>query len=158
MMTIALIDKPELKIISDIDLNYLGVQIPLKGFYSKDEIKAMKKKPYILKKRALFNIFYENEQYCFLFDKGYTWDGATIPFGTRWIIGTRGCSAFLLASMVHDKLCEKHKLIKNNRYLSSLIFKELLLVSGVNKFKAEIMFKAVDLFQKYFIRWKEDIK
>lgn len=154
-MYYSFVDKPELKIKADIDINSLSVQLPLKNFHTKEELKEIKKRPYILKRRALFSVMYKNEQYCFLFERGYTWDGATIPKGTQWIIGPKGCPAFLLSSMVHDKLCENHNFIKNDRHLSSLIFKELLLASDVGEVKANIMFNAVDNFQKICGGWDE---
>lgn len=152
-MYYSFVDKPDLdlKITADIDLSALTVQIPLE-LYGEELQKQIEAKPYLNKKRAIFNIFYKDEQYCLLFEKGYRWDGATIPKGVRWIIGPKGDPCFLLASMVHDKLCENHKFIKNDRYLSSLIFRELLIACGVSEFKAKIMFFAVDNFQKFL--WK----
>ena len=152
---ITLVDKDFLKITADIDLTALTVQIPLE-VYDEELQKQIKEKPYLNKKRAIFNVFYENDQYCLLFEKGYRWDGATIPKGFRWIVGQKGDPCFLLASMVHDKLCEHHEFIKNNRYLSSLIFRELLIACGVSEFKANIMFNAVDTFQKFL--WKAQTK
>ena len=51
--------------------------------------------------------------------------------------------------MIHDKLCENHDFIGNDRYLSSLIFERLLRVAGVNKLKRRVMFLAVDNFQRF---------
>ena len=51
--------------------------------------------------------------------------------------------------MVHDKLCECHFLIDNDRELSSLIFKELLLACGVGRVRANTMHFAVNQFQKF---------
>lgn len=115
--------------------------------------KEQMKKPYINVKRCVFTIFYKEEQFVILCEKGYDWDGASIPFGFRWIIGAKGSPQFLVPSMVHDKLCENHHFIKNDRYLSSLILRELLIAYGVGKFKANIMFNAVDNFQKLFGGW-----
>lgn len=148
---ITLVDKDYLKITADIDLDALCVQIPLET-YPEELLEEIKAKPYLNKKRAIFNIYYGDEQYCLLFERGYRWDGATIPRGFRWLIGAKGDPSFLLPSMVHDKLCEHHEFIKNNRYLSSLIFKELLLACDVSELKANIMFCAVDNFQKFL--WK----
>ncbi|MFA7658759.1 MAG: DUF1353 domain-containing protein [Candidatus Gastranaerophilaceae bacterium] len=142
-----------LKITSDVE-PCLTVQVPLE-IYGKEEQEIIKEKPFLNKRHILFNFYYGAEQYCLLFNKGYRWDGATIPPGVRWIIGPPSHPAFLLASMVHDKLCENHYLIDNDRYLSSLIFKELLIASDVSSFKANIMFYAVDNFQKFFGGWKE---
>lgn len=117
--------------------------------YPKEEMK----KPYLNKTRCVFTVFYKDEQYAILCEKGYDWDGASIPFGFRWLIGAKGKPQFLVPSMVHDKLCENHNFIKNDRYLSSLIFRELLIVYKVGKFRANIMFNAVDNFQKVAGGW-----
>ena len=97
----------------------------------------------------MFNIDYLGTQYCFVIEKGYTWDGATIPFGFRWLIGAKGSSEFLNPSMVHDKMCENHEIVGNDRQLSSMIFRELLIASGVSKLKAKTMYYAVDNFQRF---------
>jgi hypothetical protein len=115
---------------------------------SDEQMKAIKEKPYLNENNVNFFIEYEGEEYRIFFPKGYTWDGASIPFGFRWIIGYKGDPKFLIPSMVHDKLCENHYLVANNRYLSSLIFKKLLKACGVGKVRAQIMFLAVDNFQK----------
>lgn len=152
-----LVDKPEIQltITTDIDFDSLCVRAPFE-LLPEDKQEAIEKKPYLCRKRSLVNIYYKDEQYCLLFRRGYTWDGATIPAGFRWLIGAKGDPKFLFPSMVHDKLCENHSFIKNNRYLSSLIFKELLLACGVGKVKAELMFIAVDNFQKAFGKWEEN--
>ena len=80
--------------------------------------------------------------------KGYTWDGASIPFGFRWILGGKGNPKFLVPSCVHDRMCEEKGLVKYNRRLSSIIFKELLISCGCGKTRANIMFGAVDNYQK----------
>ena len=116
---------------------------------SKEEMQ----KPYVNTDRCMFTVFYNDEQFIILCERGYDWDGASIPFGFRWLIGAKGSPQFLVPSMVHDKLCENHNLVKNNRYLSSLIFRELLIAYKVNKFKANVMFNAVDNFQKIIGGW-----
>lgn len=50
--------------------------------------------------------------------------------------------------MVHDVFCENHEVIGNDRQLSSIVFRELLLASGVGKLRAYTMYYAVDNFQK----------
>lgn len=140
--------KDDLKIMIDREPE---VTVKNSRFYSKEEME----KPYLCKTRVAFTVFYKNEQYVILIPKGYDWDGASIPFGFRWLIGAKGSPEFLIPSMVHDKMCENHQFINNNRYLSSLIFRELLLAYGVSKFKANVMFNAVDNFQKMFGGWNK---
>ncbi len=142
----------EIKITSSIMPN-CAVLVPLPNM-SKSEKKELLKKPYINKKDVIFEIEYENEQYKLHFENGYTWDGASIPFGFRWLIGAKGSPQFLIPSMVHDRLCENHSFIKNNRYLSSLIFRKLLEANGIGVFRAMTMFHSVDNFQKVFGGWR----
>lgn len=108
----------------------------------------IRKKPFINNVDVTFTIVFDGVEYRIFIPKNYTWDGATIPFGFRWILGGKGNPAFLVASCVHDKLCECKWLVNNNRALSSLIFKELLLACGCGELKAKIMYFAVDNFQK----------
>jgi hypothetical protein len=141
-----LVDNEELKIYVDREP---FITVKNSRYYSKEEME----KPYLNKTRCVFTIFYKEEQYVILCQKNYDWDGASIPFGFRWLIGAKGSPQFLVPSMVHDKLCENHSFVKNDRYLSSLIFRELLIAYGVGKFKANVMFNAVDNFQKLFGGW-----
>lgn len=145
-------NKPELKITSDVEpctcvQKILPTDSPL---IKKDK----KRKPYINKKRVLFTVDYLGSQYCILVHKGYTWDGASIPVGFRWLIGAKGSPEFLNASMIHDKMCENHEIVDFDRQLSSMIFRELLIASGVGKVRAQTMYLAVDNFQR-FCGWKE---
>lgn len=118
------------------------------------EIEDIRKKPFLNKKDITYIITTQNQIYTIYIHKGYTWDGATIPFGFRWILGGKGNPAFLTASCIHDKMCECKWLIGYNRELSSLVFKELLLACGCNKFKAQIMYFAVNNFQKLIKGWR----
>lgn len=140
-------DKPELKIISDIEpCTTVQKILPSDSGLERKDKKA---KPYLNKRRVLFTIDYLGSQSCILVHKGYSWDGATIPVGFRWLIGAKGSPEFLNASMIHDKMCENHELVGNDRQLSSIIFRELLLASGVGKIRAYTMYWAVDNFQKF---------
>lgn len=123
--------------------------------YTDEEEKAILKRPFLNKRNVDFFIHYKGEIYMIHIPKGYAWDGATIPFGFRWILGGKGNPQFLVASMVHDKMCECKWLVNNDRYLSSLIFKELLLACGCEPIKASVMFHAVDNFQKLFGGWNK---
>ena len=152
-LMITLVEKPYLKIKCDVE-PCLVAQQPLK-MYDDELRKLIEKKPFLNKRHILFQIDYEGEQYCLVFNKGYRWDGATIPPGVRWLIGSPSNPKFLLASMVHDKICENHYLIDNDRELSSIILRELLLASDVNVVSAYIMYNAVNPFQKFFCGWKE---
>ena len=142
-------DKPELKIISDIEpCTCVQKIMPSDSELTKQD---KKRKPYVNKKRVLFTINYLGNQYCILVHRGYTWDGASIPVGFRWLIGAKGSPEFLNASMIHDKMFENHDLVDNDRQLSSIIFRELLIASGVGKVRAWTMFYAVDIYQR--LKW-----
>jgi len=118
------------------------------------EMEEKKLKPFLNKTQVVFTVQYKDNQYTILVKKDYTWDGATIPFGFRWIIGAKGSPQFLIPSMVHDILCENKNLINHNRKLSSLVFKELLVACGSTRAKAHLMYLAVDNFQK-FCGWEK---
>ena len=122
---------------------------------TKEEKEEKKKKPYLNKTRVVWNINYLGKQYCIVINKGYTWNGANIPRAFWWLIGSMGESDFLDASMVHDILCENHNFVDNDRQLSSMIFREILKGAGVSSLKANIMYLAVDKYQKYFGKWEK---
>ena len=119
---------------------------------NKEEIKDIKKFPFISTKNTNFFITdkTDNEEYRILIPKGFKTDLASIPFGFRWLFGGKSNPHFIVAAIVHDKLCNDKYLIKYNRELSTLIFKELLLSSGYNKNKADVMAWAVNNYQKFF--------
>lgn len=94
-----------------------------------------------------------DKEYRFLISKNYRYDGASIPKLFFRIIGANTDNRFLIASMVHDVLCENHFYIDYNRKLSSEIFNALLEASGVNPFKRWLMKNSVDNYQK-LCHWK----
>lgn len=98
---------------------------------------------------------YKNlESYGIRINKGYNWNGANIPRFLWRVVGSQYNPEFLPASMVHDWLCEnKDFIIQNGAYISSIIFRDILLLYGVPKFKANIMFSAVYMFQKFKRGW-----
>ena len=103
-----------------------------------------------------FYILYNGKVYDIYIEKNYTWDGASIPFGFRWMLGGKGNPAFLIPSMVHDKMCEEKDVVGRDRELSSLIFYYLLLACKCPKWKAKIMYLAVNNFQKLNRGWKDE--
>ena len=145
-------DKEDIAITSD-DVPHVCARTILPPM-TEEEIADIKKKPFLNKKNITYFIRYKGDVYTIFIRKGYTWDGATIPFGVRWILGGKGNPAFLVASCVHDKICENKYLVDHNRELSSIIFKELLLACGCTEFKANIMYVAVNNFQRLVKGWK----
>lgn len=112
---------------------------------------SIKKYPFINMADLKVNIFdMENKKtYSFTIPKGYCFDGASIPRIFWRIIGSNTDNNFLVAALVHDYLCENHNVIDNNRYLSTLIFNDLLTVGGVPAFKRWLMKHSVDNYQKF---------
>lgn len=119
------------------------------------EIKSVKKYPFINKKKLKVQINDKLTSQIYLFDipKGYCYDGASIPWLFRRIIGAPTDNSFLIAALVHDVLCENHQYINNDRQLSSEAFNALLESSQVNKFKRFLMYHSVNTFQTWFGDW-----
>ena len=92
----------------------------------------------------------------FTIPKNYCWDGATIPRFFWRLIGAKTSAEFLIPSLVHDWMCVYHNSVGYDRNFSSRVFRALLIAAGVGKFKAQVMYLAVDNFQK-FCGWQADI-
>lgn len=99
---------------------YLG-DISMIGL-SKKEKKLAKKKPFVVTKGFKVLVLFEGRQYFFKISKGYRWNGANVPPFAWVLIGQRTDPRFKLASCIHDYMCEHHKVVDYNRYLSTLIF------------------------------------
>lgn len=118
---------------------------------NEDEIKDIKNKPFECENgfKVIVEDLKNNQMYNFEIAKGYCWDGASIPRAFWRLIGSKTDSSFLIASCVHDYMCENHECVGKNRNLSSKIFRGLLIATGVSKMKAQTMYLAVDNFQKF---------
>ena len=115
------------------------------------ERQSVRRFPFVCKK-PLKVLIYDNKkfkQYNFNIRENYCFDGATIPRFFWRVIGSNAGNECLIAALVHDVLCENHQYTDNDRELSSKVFRALLVASGVSKFKAQIMYLAVDNFQKF---------
>lgn len=86
------------------------------------KLKEAKKKPFVITVNLSVLVDFEGESYFFKVPEGYRWNGANVPAFAWAIIGQRTDPRFKLASCLHDYLCEHHSAIRNNRYLSTLIF------------------------------------
>ena len=96
----------------------------------------------------------DQEVYKIVINKGYNWNGSNIPRFFWRLIGSQYDPQFLPASMIHDWLTEhKDFIVKNGAYISSVIFRDILELYGVPKFKANIMASAVYAFQKTQKGW-----
>ena len=132
-----------------IDIRYI------KPSDEESTIKNIEKKPFVLKnniKIFLIN-FIEQEEYNFEIAANYCWDGATIPKIFYRLIGANTDNRFLIASMVHDILCENHEIVNDDRYFSTVVFERLLYVSKVSPFKRWLMKHSVDNYQKIKGNW-----
>lgn len=125
----------------------------------KPDMSAFKKKsiakyPFCCKKSLKVLIFDNKKfkQYDFSIKENYCYDGASIPRFFWRLIGSNTNAEFLIPSLIHDVLCENHSYINNDRELSSKVFRALLIASGVSELKANIMYLAVDNFQR-FCKW-----
>lgn len=115
------------------------------------EKNAVYKFPFESKMRLSVELFdlTNNKNYEFIIRKNYCWDGATIPRFLWRLIGAKTDPSFLIPSLVHDVLCENKQYVNYDRNFSSCVFKALLLSAGVSKIKAQIMYIAVDNYQKF---------
>lgn len=123
---------------------------------SKDEIEAVVKYPFINNTSLYVNIHDKRKDvvYSFMIEKGYSWNGADIPRFIWSILGlSQQDNRVLLASLLHDYCCEHRTIINNDRKLSSLILKGLLIEAYVPKWKASLMSTTVDIFQLLFCNW-----
>lgn len=117
----------------------------------KGEIISIELYPFICTKTFKVAIFDHRKmkKYHFTIPKGYCYDGCTIPRLLWSIIGiSKESNKGMIASCIHDKLCENHELIQNDRKLSSIILRELFIQGGIPRWKANVMCEFVDLFQR----------
>ena len=113
--------------------------------------KHKNKKQFINLRTSILTVCVNDYQFTITAYKDYCFDGATIPFG----IG-KGNMKLLIPALFHDIMCENKKCINYERKLSSQIFKELLLMCGISKIKANIMYHCVDNYQKLFGGWNKN--
>ena len=120
----------------------------------KQTVKDKNKKPFKTNKSALIKVYYHDSEgketkKIISNPTNYTYDGASIPFK----IG-KGNMKLLIPALFHDLMCEDKSRIDFNRNLSSKIFKDLLIQCKVSDLTAEIMYLAVDTYQRFMKGWK----
>lgn len=120
---------------------------------TKDEKKDVKKFPYILLNDVNVYITYGNKNYSFNIEKGFKWDGATIPKAVWSIIGSSTDNCYLIGSLVHDVLCEHHKYIDSDLALSTKVFCAFCEVSEVSPEDRFLIYESVYNFQKLKGEW-----
>ena len=133
----------------------VGIGYPM-PFYGERKNEAICKHPFINKSPLTVKITWLSDEilqvkdvFEFKIEKGYCWDGASIPKFFWRIIGSNTQPEFIIASMLHDVLCENHHYINNNRYLSTMVLERCLKVGGVCGFKRWLMKHSVDNYQKF---------
>lgn len=118
---------------------------------TKEVIKEKQEKMFEVGRDAYLIIYFLDNTFLKLFaQKGYIYDGASIPFK----IG-KGNMKLLIPSLYHDIICDNKSLVNFNRKLSSEIFYQALLMCHTNKLLAWTMYFAVDNYQK-FMNWEEN--
>lgn len=146
---------------SDDEISILFDKVPnvtmryVTPFTTDEEKKEINKKPFInlTELKVIIKDKVEQENYEIIIEKNYTWNGANIPRIFWRLMGSMTDNRFLIPSMIHDKLCENHDYIDNDRYLSTIIFERLLYVSKVNPFSRWLMKHSVDNYQKICGKW-----
>lgn len=115
-------------------------------------------KPFMNMDNLDVKIIYKNKhgetcQYCFTIPQYYTWDGASIPRVFWRLIGSKTDPKFMIASMVHDVLCENKEYVHNNRYLSTIVLEKLCKQGGTGPFRRWAIKHSVDNYQKLVGGW-----
>lgn len=141
----------ELQILFD-DTPFVSIRYVLPSM-TDQEIKSIKKYPFINKRDLKVRICYKDRIHEFTIPKSYCFDGASVPKFFQRVIGAPTDNNFLIAALVHDYCCENKYLIFNNRALSTNVFNALLKVAEVGSFKRFLMKNSVACFQTLFCHW-----
>lgn len=133
-------------VMPDVEVRYIN-----RMYMSKEEIKEIKKKPFILNNSVGVCLVdkKKGKTYSFTIPEGYCYDGASIPRFFWRFIGSKGDVKFLVGALIHDTLCENHSYVDNDRYFADKVFERCLYVSDTGAFKRWLMFHSVDNFQKF---------
>ena len=78
-----------------------------------------------------------------LIEKGFEWNGASIPRFLWTSVGSPFWPKFMAASMVHDKLYNMGLASGYTKKQADELFKKILLSEGVSECKAHLMYLAV---------------
>jgi len=84
---------------------------------------------------------------------GNSWDGATIPWWARWIIGKPLSPLFRNASYWHDRLCEGSE-TPEDRMVADAVFLMMLRRAGVSRWRRWAMWFAVRFYAVFIWRGK----
>ena len=118
----------------------------------KETIKKKNKKQFITCQASTLTVLLTDNTEIKLFaDKGYEFDGATIPFG----IG-KGNMKLLIPALFHDIMCDTKSIINYERNLANKIFKACLIACGVHPIIAQSMYLIVEVYQTVFCNWSKN--
>lgn len=127
---------------TDIAVNYTDFA-PAVGFNYRN-----KKKPYYLMRHVIVIVRTGfGYPYYLKINKDFVSDGCTIPRLLWTVLGCPHNQEYLPASLIHDWLLCHPQEINRDRNLSSRIFRQVLLNEGVERWKAQLMYLAVELCQ-----------
>lgn len=151
-MTFEIVNTDGLKVTSDIEPNpHYRVVTP---YTPEDEVRNILRKPFAVGHSVTVTVETPEEEYKLFFSKDYTWDGASVPPIVRLLL-KKGDPRYLLASMLHDKVCECPWLIDYNLKLSTDIFKHTAISCKTNKLLANVMAFFIDKYQRRFTKWQK---
>ena len=117
--------------------------------YDKKTQKRKNRKQFLNEYACILSVYYDDMTVTITAPDNYLFDGATIPFN----IG-KGNMKLLVPALFHDVMCDKKEVVNFDRNLSSRIFKELLKMCGIPKWKAQLMYLAVDNYQRLNKEWR----
>lgn len=119
-----------------------------------------REKPFYLLEQIIVIVTYANNKrkYFKLDDRNFTSDGCTLWKIFWLILGCPHKPEYLPASIIHDWILENPGIVNHNRKFSSRIFMAVLLKTGVNPIKAQIMYLAVEFWQWLTNLWRKKWK
>lgn len=151
-MTFEIVNTDGLRITSDIEPKpHYRMVTP---YTPEDEVRNILRKPFAVGHSVTVTVETPEEEYKLFFSKDYTWDGASVPPIVRLLL-KKGDPRYLLASMLHDKVCECPWLIDYNLELSTDIFKHTAISCKTNKLLANVMAFFIDKYQRRFTKWQK---
>jgi hypothetical protein len=80
-------------------------------------------------------------------EKGYKFDGASIPRLLWWIRGFSPVDRTILAALVHDYCCDNPNLVE--RVIADAVFLSVLKASGVGFVRRWLMWRAVRIWSSW---------
>lgn len=96
------------------------------------------------------------KMYNFTIPKLFRYDGATIHRLLWWIIGSKTNPKFRIPALIHDYMCNNKYCVDFRRNFSSRVFRAMLEVAGVKKWRKNIMYFAVDVWQRFQKDWRKE--